>query len=202
MLVIALTGGIGSGKTTVTEIFKSKNIPIIDTDIIARQIVEPDKPAYIEIIHQFGDSILDENKNINRQKLRAQIFNFPEKRKQLENILHPLIWDYVRSAIDSLQSAISIPYCIIVVPLLFETKQIPIKIDRVLVIDTPESLQIKRTKERDNCNSEQVENIMQAQVSRQSRLKLADDIVVNEGNIESLKGDIESLHQQYINLSK
>lgn len=201
MLVIALTGGIGSGKTTVTDILKTKNIPVIDTDIIARQIVEIDHPAYIEIINQFGKSILDENKNINRQKLREQIFDLPEKRKKLESILHPLIWDEVRSSISSLEST-STPYCIIVVPLLFETKQVQIKFDRILVIDMPESLQINRTKERDNCNTEQVKSILQSQVSRQTRLDSADDIIVNVGSIESLEDNIEKLHQQYIKLSE
>ena len=148
MFVIALTGGIGSGKTTVSEIFKSKGIPIIDTDIIARQIVEQDKPAYDEVIKEFGIAILNPDKTISREYLRKLIFFSEEKRLQLEKILHPLIWDEVALQISRLRSS----YCIVVVPLLVEnlTKDKPIKFDRILVIDTTEELQLKRSIQRDH----------------------------------------------------
>ena len=200
MLVIALTGGIGSGKTTVSEIFKSKNIPIIDTDIIARQIVEQDKPAYIEIIKIFGKEILNTDNSINRQALRKLIFSSTEKRLQLESILHPVIWQEVKSQLSSLTS----PYCIIVVPLLFEnlTKITAVKFDRVLVIDTEEEMQIKRSQKRDNSDIEVIKNIMKSQVSRQVRIDEANDIILNTDNLDSLNKQVEKLHQQYLKLSK
>ncbi|MCK5385896.1 MAG: dephospho-CoA kinase [Gammaproteobacteria bacterium] len=200
MLVIALTGGIGSGKTTVSEIFKSKNIPIIDTDIIARQIVEQDKPAYIEIIKIFGKEILNTDNSINRQALRKLIFSSTDKRLQLESILHPVIWQEVKSQLSSLTS----PYCIIVVPLLFEnlTKITAVKFDRVLVIDTEEEMQIKRSQKRDNSDIEVIKNIMKSQVSRQVRIDEANDIILNTDNLDSLNKQVEKLHQQYLKLSK
>ena len=200
MLVIALTGGIGSGKTTVSEIFKSKNIPIIDTDIIARQIVTQDKPAYIEIVNIFGKEILNADNSINRKELRKLIFSSTEKRRQLENILHPLIWQEVESQLSVLTS----PYCIVVVPLLFENlnKITSITFDRILVIDTDEKMQIKRSRKRDNSDSEVIKNIINSQVSRQTRIDAADDIILNVGNLNSLNKKVESLHQQYIEESK
>lgn len=200
MLIIALTGGIGSGKTTVSEIFKSKNIPIIDTDVIARQIVEQDKPAYIEILKIFGKEILNKDNSINRQALRKLIFSSTEKRLQLESFLHPEIWQEVKSQLSSLTS----PYCIIVVPLLFEnlTKITAVKFDRILVIDTEEDMQIKRSQKRDDSDIEVIKNIMKSQVSRQTRTDAADDIILNTENLDSLNKKVNSLHQQYIKLSK
>lgn len=206
MLVIALTGGIGSGKTTVSEIFKTKNIPIIDTDVISRQIVNKNKPAYNEIIKLFGKEILDADKNINRQLLREVIFNSTEKRVQLENILHPIIWNEVKSQISLLASkpGNTPPYCIVVVPLLLEnsSQEKPITFDRILVIDVPEEVQKKRTKERDNCDESTVENIIKTQVSRDTRIQAADDIILNIEDLDYLKSMVEKLHNKYIKLEK
>ena len=206
MLVIALTGGIGSGKTTVSEIFKSKNIPIIDTDIIARQIVEQGKPAYEKIINEFGEKVLNKDKSINRQTLRQIIFSSDEDRIQLENILHPLIWDDVKTqlALIKTSSSDAIPYCIVVVPLLLEnlTKTRLVNFDRILVIDVDEEFQIARTKERDGCDESTIKNIIKSQVSRQTRLDAADDIIINSNNLDSLNEKVEQLHQQYIKQSE
>lgn len=205
MLVIALTGGIGSGKTTVSEIFKSKNIPIIDTDVIARQIVEKDKPAYDEIIKLFGKEILNKDKNINRPALGKLIFSSKEKRLQLEKLLHPVIWNTVASQLKLLSSSLPIPaYCIIVVPLLLEnlTKIKSVTFDRILVIDVDEETQIKRSKKRDNCDDSMIKNIIKNQVSRQVRIDAADDIILNSDDFDSLNKKIENLHQQYQLLSK
>ena len=200
MFVIALTGGIGSGKTTVSEIFKSKNIPIIDTDVIAKSLVEHGKPAYAEIIKVFGEKILTKDKDINRQALRQLIFSSDKKRLQLENLLHPLIWNEVNSQL----SLINAPYSIIVVPLLLENlSQIKlISFDRILVIDTEEEIQIKRVKKRDNSEDTVIKDIMRSQVSRQTRLDAADDIIVNSNNLDSLNEKVEQLHQQYIKQSE
>ena len=204
MLVIALTGGIGSGKTTVSEIFKTKNIPVIDTDIIARQIVEKGKPAYNEIIKQFGEEILNKNKNIDRQFLRELIFSSTKKRLQLENILHPIIWNEVKTQLASISSNVSVtpPYCIVVIPLLLEnsSKTRPITFDRVLVIDVPEEIQLERSKKRDNSSESIIKNIMKNQVSRQIRIDAADDIIVNTRDLDFLKNQIEELHNKYIKL--
>ncbi|MCK4864972.1 MAG: dephospho-CoA kinase [Gammaproteobacteria bacterium] len=196
MLVIALTGGIGSGKTTVSELFKSKNIPIIDTDIIARQIVEQDEPAYTEIIKLFGEKILDIEKNIDRQALRKIIFSSSKNRLQLESLLHPIIWDEVRLQLKS----ITAPYCIIVVPLLLENiAQIKaITFDRILVIDVPEEIQVERTESRDHCGNSVIQNIMKNQVSRKIRIAAADDIILNTDNLDSLNTKVDKLHKQYL----
>lgn len=200
MLLIALTGGIGSGKTTVSEMFKSKNIPIIDTDIIARQIVEQNKPAYIEIIKLFGIEILNSDDSINRQALRKLIFSSTEKRLQLESILHPIIWHEVKSQLSTLTS----PYCVIVVPLLFEnlTQITAVTFDRILVIDTEEEMQVKRSQKRDNSDIETIKKIMKNQASRQTRTDTADDIILNTENLDSLNKKVNSLHEQYIKQSK
>lgn len=202
MLVIALTGGIGSGKTTASDIFKTKHIPVIDTDIIAREIIEPGQPAYTDVIQAFGQDILDQNKNINRQHLRKIVFNNTNKRKQLENILHPIIWDNVQKQVTSLKQAAGVPaYCIVVVPLLFENNTAKIPFNRILLIDTPEELQVNRTSKRDNTDKELVEKIISTQVSRKTRIEAADDIIENIGDIKFLENEIEKLHQKYLKLS-
>ena len=202
MLVIALTGGIGSGKTTASDIFKAKQIPVIDTDVIAREIIEQGCPAYTEVITTFGKDILDKNKNINREKLRHIVFNNASKRKQLENILHPIIWKNVQQQVTSLKQSTEVPaYCIVVVPLLFENNTTKITFDRVLLVDISEELQVNRTSKRDNINKELAEKIISTQVSRKTRLEAADDVIENVGDIKLLEKEIEKIHQKYLGLS-
>ncbi len=200
MLKIGLTGGIGSGKTTVSNLFTkldNNKVAIVDTDIIARQIVEVDKPAYKEIIKIFGKGILNKDASINRKTLRNIIFNSPELKQQLEDITHPRIQAEVNRKISKLKAQ----YCIIVIPLLFETKS-DYAIDRILVVDCDTTTQIKRTTLRDQTTAQDVENIIKVQQSREYRLKQADDIINNNNDLEQLKQQVQQLHSFYLKLAK
>ena len=197
MLVIGLTGGIGSGKTTVARLFAEKNVPIIDTDQLARDLTQPESSALQEIVRLFGHDILLPNGALNRSKLRSIVFSDKNKRTQLEQVLHPLIRYETLRQIESAKS----PYCIVVIPLLFETEANPL-IQRVLVVDTPEELQLSRTIKRDHVSEQEVTAILNAQVSREKRLSLANDIIRNDGVFEDLVPEVEKLHQRYLSLAK
>ena len=192
MLKIGLTGGIGSGKTTVTEKFSSLNVPVIDADEIARKLAQPGQAAYSEIIKAFGEKILERSGEINRHYLRNLIFSDARARVKLESILHPLIRSKIVEKIEALQT----PYCIIAIPLLIETGQTDL-VDRILVLDISRELQVRRTMARDNASAEAVETIVNSQVDNQTRLSLADDIIDNSGNIENLHKQIEALNKKY-----
>ena len=191
MLVIGLTGGIGSGKSTVADIFQQLGITIIDTDEIARQLVEPGQPAFQEITSSF-DSILTANGQLDRSKLREIIFNEPDKRIELEQILHPRIQDVARQMLATSKS----DYVIIVIPLLAENNKWPF-IDRVLVVDCDPQLQLERAMKRDAVAAQQISKIIQAQASREQRMAIADDIILNEHDYTSLKQQVHALDQKY-----
>lgn len=197
MLVIGLTGGIGSGKSTVAEMFESLGVPIIDMDRIARQIVEPGQPALTQIKQAFGEKIVAASGQLNRQQLSKIIFDSAEKRHQLEAILHPLIRQETARQLAELKS----PYCIVVIPLLLESEQRSL-VDRVLVVDVPESLQITRTMQRDGISAAQVRKILAAQVGRDSRLNAADDVIDNSAAMEDIRHRVDELDQQYRALSE
>lgn len=197
MLVIGLTGGIGSGKSTVAGLFAKKGITIIDTDIISREITQPGKPALAKIVEHFGESILLPNKSLDRAKLRLIIFSDHDERAWLEQLLHPLIRDEMHKQVTESQS----PYCIAVIPLLLESKPNPL-INRILVVDTHEAQQIKRVQSRDNASNDEVEAILKTQVSRAERLKAADDIIENTRSMDNLSTQVSGLHEQYLLLSK
>lgn len=197
MLVIGLTGGIGSGKSTVAEMFESLGVPIIDMDRIARQIVEPGQPALTQIKQAFGEKIVAASGQLNRQQLSKIIFDSAEKRHQLEAILHPLIRQETERQLAELKS----PYCIVVIPLLLESEQRSL-VDRVLVVDVPESLQITRTMQRDGISAAQVRKILAAQVGRDSRLNAADDVIDNSAAMEDIRHRVDELDQQYRALSE
>jgi dephospho-CoA kinase len=197
MLVIGLTGGIGSGKSTVARIFAELGVPIIDTDIIAKELTETGLPAYLAIVDAFGLGIIMDNGQLDRRRLRNLIFKDPNKKLWLEELLHPLIRQEVAERIKFLQS----PYCIVVIPLLLESKPNPL-IQRVLVVDTSEELQTLRVIARDSHTIDEIETIMSTQISRDKRLAAAQDIIYNTGKVEDLIPQVEQLHEFYLTLAQ
>ncbi|OGI48851.1 MAG: dephospho-CoA kinase [Candidatus Muproteobacteria bacterium RBG_16_65_34] len=193
MLRIGLTGGIGSGKSTIAALFARHGTPIIDTDEIARRLAEPGAGAYDAIVAAFGDGILDAGRRVDRSQLRVRVFNDPEERKRLEAILHPRIREEVRRQLAELDA----PYCIVVVPLLIESG-FDALIDRILVVDTPEALQIARATARGGLTEPEVRAVMAAQTSRAERLQKADDVIVNDADMTHLEREIERLHALYV----
>jgi dephospho-CoA kinase len=192
---VVLTGGIASGKTTVSDLFEELGVPVIDTDRIARELVEPGKPALKAIVKRFGADYLDGEGQLDRRKMRTAIFTDPEARTRLENILHPLIGNEVIHRI----SALDADYCIIVIPLYANSGAYE-WVDRVLVVDAEEETQIARVMERDQINRVQAEAILASQASRQQRLALADDVILNEGPLEQLAARVQELHAGYLAL--
>mgnify|MGYP003944176771 CR=1 FL=1 len=196
MYRVGLTGGIGSGKTTVARLFEKHGIPVIDTDQIAHQIMLPEGPAYQAIIEQFGDDILDSQLHIDRKKLAAIVFNSDEQKKKLEAILHPLIWLIVEQQVQGLNS----PYCIIVVPLLIEGQHQK-RFNSIIVVDVAEEDQLERVTKRDGRKRDETLSIINSQASRQQRLKYADHVICNDKSIEDLTAIVRSLHENYLEQS-
>jgi dephospho-CoA kinase len=194
VLVIALTGGIGCGKSTVTHYFESFGVPVIDADVLSRNLVAPGSPALLEILETFGPHLCDTEGKLDRAALRKIIFELPEQRKRLEAILHPRIREAMRKWISE-QTA---PYVVLVIPLLFETNQTDLA-DRILVIDCDESIQMQRVAIRDNQASEQIQQIINSQVDRNARLQGADDVIENNGDQKRLLEATKRLHQHYMN---
>lgn len=206
ILSIGLTGGISSGKTTVANMFSELGITIIDADVIAHQITKPHTEPFNKIVQHFGKEILSADKRLNRSKLRHIIFNDPNERRWLEQLLHPIIITEMKNQITSAQS----PYCILVIPLLIEaiqknSQQIVHQInfiDRICVVDIPQKLQISRARLRDNTTDVDINAILKSQTKREEKLALADDIIVNDSDLESLRERVNQLHQYYIDLAK
>ncbi|MAZ45601.1 MAG: dephospho-CoA kinase [Gammaproteobacteria bacterium] len=196
-LVIGVTGGIGSGKTAVTNVFSKLGINIVDTDIASRAVVEPGQPALEKIFDHFGESTQNADGSMNRAAVRKLVFSNPDERKWLEELTHPLINDYIQRALESASS----PYVILVSPLLYETDQY-LMCNRVLVVDVPEDVQVSRTMERDDNNEKQVRAIIAAQTNRKDRLSRADDIINNDQGLDHLATAVERLHLDYLKLSE
>ena len=196
-LVIGLTGGIGSGKTLVSDLFASFGIDIIDADIIARQVVDPGTPALDKIVEKLGPEMLDHQGNLNRKAMREQVFSNSELKSWLNNLLHPLIREEM---IRQTQQAGS-PYCILAVPLLVENG-LNAMVDRVAVVDVGETLQLARASTRDGQSEAQIKQIMQAQATRAQRLAVADDVIDNNLSPENTKIQVEKLHNNYLDIVK
>lgn len=196
MFTVALTGGIGCGKTTVCKLFSQHNIPVIDTDIIARELVEPGQTALIEIVSFFGNSILFKDGSLDRKSLAGKIFQNQKNRNILESILHPKIRNRVNEKIKSLSST----YVVIAIPLLIETSQYT-EYDRILVVDCDEEQQIKRTLNRDQRSLDEIKSIINTQASQKQRLDIADDVIDNRLDTTHLDAQISNLHQQYLELA-
>lgn len=195
--IVALTGGIGSGKTTVANEFAKLGVPLVDADVISRQVVEPNTPAFAAIISHFGNGIVSKEGALNRDLLREIIFSNSDEKKWLNALLHPLIQQETQK---QLKQAIY-PYVLWVVPLLIENN-ISHLANRVLVVDVTPEEQIQRTIKRDNISLEQVKNILKAQVSREKRLSYADDVITNHTNDTSIQDKVANLHNQYLTLAK
>ena len=195
-LVIGITGGIGSGKTTVANMFADLGVAVIDADEVARAIVARGEPAHQEIVEAFGREILDPSGEIDRARMRDRVFSDPVKRERLEAIVHPRVYAELEKRLDRAAG----PYAIVVVPLLIETGGGGL-VDRVLVVDTPEELQIERTRRRDGATREAVEKILAAQIDRRSRLAAADDIIENAASETALRDAVSVLHQKYLGAS-
>jgi len=190
---VGLTGGIASGKSKVAELFAARGIPVIDTDILARQIVEPGQPGLAAVAATFGNAVLRPDGTLDRGLLRGMIFADPGKRKQLDGLLHPLI---MAASIAAGETAGG-DYQIFAVPLLVETAFDKL-MDRVLVIDCDPELQRQRLMSRDNETAQSADAIIASQASRQERLAIADDVILNDGTLRELEAAVERLHQQYL----
>ena len=199
-LMIALTGGIASGKSAVAEAFRRRGITIIDADVIAREVVEPGRPALAEVLAEFGPGVLGADGRLDRRQLRALVFADPARRQRLEAILHPAI----RAEMARQSAAARGPYLIQAIPLLVEgeARGSPRQVDRVLVVDTPVETQIARLMARDAETQEGALKILQAQAPREARLAAADDLIQNSGTLADLEAAVELLHRKYLALSK
>ena len=193
VLHIGLTGGIASGKSTVADLFVELGAGLVDTDAIAREVVEPGSRALDEIAASFGAEIIAADGTLDRRKMRTIVFADPAKRRRLEAIVHPLI----RERALALAGTNPAPYVLLAVPLLIETGFAEI-VDRVLVVDCPESLQIQRLMTRDGMSVDEATEMLAAQTDRDSRMKVADDCIDNSGDRATTKQQVEALHAQYL----
>lgn len=193
---VGLTGGIASGKSTVADFFSELGVAIIDTDLIARSVVEPGQPALVEIRQTFGPGVMTDDGRMDRKAMRAIVFADDEKRSLLESIIHPRI----RQEAARQASTARGPYHIVVVPLLAESPM-RAEMDRILVVDCAEDVQLDRLLARDAESEEQARKIIMAQVSREERLSIADDVIRNDGVLEETRAQVEDLHAKYLSLA-
>ena len=197
MLKIGLTGGIASGKSTAADEFARLGIEVIDADRIARELVEPGSPLLTRIREELGDRFLDEEGRLHRRRLREYVFAHPGERAKLEAILHPAI----RREMEARASQSRSSYVLLVIPLLVE-KGLESMVDRVLVVDVPESLQVDRLRRRDQVDARHAQRILESQADRETRLAAADDVILNTGSLDDLRTAVERLHRHYLELAE
>lgn len=194
---VGLTGGIGSGKTAATNRFSELGVPVIDADAISHELVQSGQPALQIIADTFGKDVINTNGELRREQLRKLIFDDSSARQKLEAIIHPLVFNEISRRL----SQVKFPYCIICSPLLLESKS-GYDIDRILVVDTSENLQIERACRRDNSPESEIKKIIDSQSSRQDRLARADDIIVNDKDLLLLHEQVDKLHEKYLKLAE
>ena len=194
-MIVGLTGGIGSGKSAAANFFVELGVDLIEADDLAKKVINKNSKGYELFINEFGEQYLDNNKNIDRDLLRKTIFNDSDKKNKLENIIHP----QVRSGIEEFIKTSKSDYCIVVVPLIYETKSSSYY-DRILVIDCDEEIQTKRSAIRDNTENKEIKKIISKQASREERLSIADDVILNNRTLDSLKEEVIKLHKKYIKI--
>lgn len=196
-MVVALTGGIGSGKTAVSNAFKALGVDVIDTDVIARECVARGEPALTAILDHFGADVALPGGALDRAKLRQKVFDNPKERAWLESLLHPIIRERAEQAVKQSTR----PYCLLVIPLLTPGHPYTF-VHRILVVDSDEALQRKRVMQRDSISEALIRSMMQAQISHAERLAMADDVLINNGTLEALKTQVARLHESYLKLSQ
>jgi dephospho-CoA kinase len=194
--IVALTGGIGSGKSTIADAFARLGAPIVDADVIARQVVEPETPALIAISAHFGNEMLLADGSLNRSALRQRIFSDPDEKAWLNQLLHPLIHQETQRQLATINE----PYVLWVVPLLVEN-HLQDRADRILVVDVAPETQLTRTIARDGISRKQAQDILSAQATREQRLSVADDIIDNSGTAQGIEPYVAALHQRYLELA-
>ena len=193
---VGLTGGIASGKSTAAKFFGALGVPILDSDQVARDVVEPGQPPLERLVERFGRKILTADGHLDRPALRDIVFSDPKARADLEALTHPAIG----AAMEARSAAAGGPYQILVIPLLVE-KNLASHVDRVLVVDCDEELQIRRLRDRDGSTPEQVQAILKAQAPRAARLKAADDVIRNDSDMSAVRDQVAALHQRYLELA-
>ena len=196
-MIIGLTGGIGSGKSVAAHLFKAHGVDVIQADVIANKALDKGTQGYMNFVKIFGDEYLRKDLSINKSYLRQKIFANSSLKKTLENIIHPIVGQNISILIGLSKS----PYQIIEVPLIYETGSQD-NYDRILVVDCDESLQVKRASSRDSVNQASIKNILLNQASRHERLSIADDVIINNADIEQLEIEVNKLHEFYLNLLK
>lgn len=194
--VVGLTGGIGSGKTAVSDAFAELGVDVVDADVIARDVVAPGSDGLNAIVSHFGPALLLADGSLDRSALRERVFHNPEEKNWLNNLLHPLIREGMTDAVSNARSR----YCILAVPLLVENN-LQHMVNRVLVVDCTESLQLQRATQRDGSNESTIRNIIASQANRQDRLAIADDVIDNSGTLDELKAQVKQLHLNYCHLA-
>lgn len=196
-LVIGLTGGIASGKTAVSRYFERLGVPVIDADVVAREVVEPGQAGLDAVVKEFGAEILDDQSRLDRRKLRSLVFEDSTDRRTLESILHPLIRQHMEAQLEDLND----DYAVLTIPLLLETGQADM-VDRILVVDASESAQVERARKRDGVGEQEVRQIISAQARRADRLAKANDVIENSGTLDELRQSVHRLDEFYRSLAR